>query len=161
MLRLNASTRKIDTIFIVCLFMLFSFTACLLVLLGAAQYRSTVDSMNQNYEVRTASSYLTEKIRQYDTAGGVAVTNFHGTTALSLKNSVGDKSYTTYIYYYNGALRELLIGSDASYSLDAGQSVIALDSFDAELADTNLIHIVYTDTQGVTHDLYLALHAAA
>lgn len=61
MLQLKNSSKKIDTVFIVSLFVLFAITAILLILIGARQYRFTADSMNRNYEIRTTSSYLTEK----------------------------------------------------------------------------------------------------
>ena len=64
MLQLENSSRKIDTVFIVSLFVMFAITAILLILIGARQYRFTADSMNRNYEIRTASSYLTEKVHQ-------------------------------------------------------------------------------------------------
>ena len=43
------------------LFGMFAVTAFILVLIGIKQYKVTADSMNYNYEVRTASSYLREK----------------------------------------------------------------------------------------------------
>ena len=61
MLRLYSNNRKMDTVFVAALFVLFAITACLLILIGARQYRATAKAMNANYEVRTASSYLTEK----------------------------------------------------------------------------------------------------
>ena len=109
MLRLHTQTRKIDTVFIVCLFMLFAMTSCILILIGAKQYHTTADAMNHNYEVRTVSSYLTEKVHQYDTSTGIAITDFAGGHALALSNTAEEQTYITYIYYYDGALRELLL----------------------------------------------------
>ena len=54
--QLKHSSKKIDTVFIVSLFVLFAITAILLILIGARQYRFTADSMNRNYEIRTTSS---------------------------------------------------------------------------------------------------------
>lgn len=160
MLRLHSSTRKMDTVFIVCLFVLFSFTAGLFVILGATQYRATVDSMNHNYEVRTTSSYLAEKVRQHDTDAGITVTDFCGTKAIALFDTIDGKTYTTYIYYYDGALRELMVGDTASYSPGSGQSIISISSFEPELCDSGLIYITYSDTDGTPHHMYLDFHAA-
>ena len=108
MLRLYSNNRKMDTVFVAALFVLFAITACLLILIGARQYRATAKAMNANYEVRTASSYLTEKVRQNDCSAGISIVDFAGGNALALTNDV-NSNYTTYIYYYDGYLRELFI----------------------------------------------------
>ena len=65
MLRLdNRRSTKIDGVFVIALFTMFAVTAFLLILIGAKQYQRTADTMDANYESRTISSYLTEKIRQ-------------------------------------------------------------------------------------------------
>lgn len=160
MLRLHYSQHKIDTVFIAALFILFAMTACLLVLIGARQYRATARAMNENYEVRTASSYLTEKIRQNDNAAGIAIVDFAGGNALALTNSV-DSSYTTYIYYYDGYLRELFVGENAIYTPDSGQEIIACDKFDAKLIHSGLISASLTDTTGTSHKIYLNIHVTS
>jgi hypothetical protein len=124
----------------------------------ADQYRTTVDSMNQNYEVRTVSSYLTEKVHQHDTAANIDVVDFDGVRALALSEELGDKRYTTYIYYYDGALRELLAGADATCSPDAGQSIITLSDFSVEESRDGLLHVTFTDSEGLTHEQYLTYH---
>ena len=107
MLQLENSSRKIDTVFIVSLFVMFAITAILLILIGARQYRFTADSMNRNYEIRTASSYLTEKVHQSDTITGVSVVDFSVGSALALTDRQNNQTYITYIYYYDGVLKEL------------------------------------------------------
>lgn len=109
MLRLdNRRSTKIDGVFIIALFTMFAVTAFLLILIGAKQYQNTADTMDANYETRTISSYLTEKLRQNDTGGSITVTELEGTPALSLKSVENDISYVTYIYYYENALREMV-----------------------------------------------------
>jgi hypothetical protein len=147
--------KKIDTVFIACLFVLFTLTASMLVLLEASQYRTTVDSMNQNYEVRTVSSYLTEKVRQHDTTACVSVTDLDGVSALALSEDLQDGRYTTYIYYYDGALRELLLDANAACSPEAGQSIVALSAFSVEELREGLLHVSFTDSEGLNHEQYL------
>ena len=67
-------SRKIDTVFVLALITLFAATSFVLVLIGAKQYRYVTNTMNENFEDRTVSSYLTEKIRQYDTEHAIFVT---------------------------------------------------------------------------------------
>ncbi|MCM1284147.1 MAG: DUF4860 domain-containing protein [Muribaculaceae bacterium] len=161
MLRLNFHSRKIDTVFLVLLFSLFAVTAFTLVLVGAKQYQLTADAMNGNYELRTTTSYLREKIRQYDTDAGVMVEEFAGSSALTLENRIDDKTYRTYIYYYDGALRELVVGENAVYTPETGQEIITLSGFAPELVHSGLIRVVLTDTEGIRHELCLDTKANA
>ncbi len=160
MLRLHANEHKIDTVFVAALFVLFAMTACLLVLIGARQYKATARTMNENYEVRTASSYLTEKVRQNDSAAGISIVEFAGGYALAIADDT-DSGYTTYIYYYDGYLRELFVGENAVYTPDSGQEIVACKAFMPELVRSGLILASITDTSGTLHKIYLDIHVAS
>lgn len=157
MLRLYSSAGKFDTVFTVLLFMLFAFTAGLLVLIGVRQYRVSAGQMDKNYEVRTASSYLTEKIHQYDSSSGI----FTMDGALVFAEDIGDGAYYTYIYYYDGALCELLTAADADFIPEAGQKILDLGGFYAQQMPDGLFVIQFTDSDGCLHREYLHAHAAA
>ena len=161
MLQLENSSRKIDTVFIVSLFVMFAITAILLILIGARQYRFTADSMNRNYEIRTASSYLTEKVHQSDTITGVSVVDFSVGSALALTDRQNNQTYITYIYYYDGVLKELFVKEDAAFTPSAGQTIVQLHGFIPEVVHTGLIRITFTDTQKKEHSIYLDINAAS
>ena len=161
MLQLETSSRKIDTVFIVSLFVMFAITAILLILIGARQYRFTADSMNRNYEIRTASSYLTEKVHQSDTITGVSVVDFSVGSALALTDRQNNQTYITYIYYYDGVLKELFVKEDAAFTPSAGQTIVQLHGFIPEVVHTGLIRITFTDTQNKEHSIYLDINAAS
>lgn len=161
MLQLENSSRKIDTVFIVSLFVMFAITAILLILIGARQYRFTADSMNRNYEIRTASSYLMEKVHQSDTITGVSVVDFSVGSALALTDRQNNQTYITYIYYYDGVLKELFVKEDAAFTPSAGQTIVQLHGFVPEVVHTGLIRITFTDTQNKEHSIYLDINAAS
>ena len=161
MLQLENSSRKIDTVFIVSLFVMFAITAILLILIGARQYRFTADSMNRNYEILTASSYLTEKVHQSDTITGVSVVDFSVGSALALTDRQNNQTYITYIYYYDGVLKELFVKEDAAFTPSAGQTIVQLHGFIPEVVHTGLIRITFTDTQNKEHSIYLDINAAS
>ena len=161
MLQLENSSRKIDTVFIVSLFVMFAITAILLILIGARQYRFTADSMNRNYEIRTASSYLTEKVHQSDTITGVSVVDFSVGSALALTDRQNNQTYITYIYYYDGVLKELFVKEDAAFTPSAGQTIVQLHGFIPEVVHTGLIRITFTNTQNKEHSNYLDINAAS
>lgn len=160
MLTLHSSARKIDTAFVSCLFLLFAVTSCILILIGAEQYRATTDAMKQNYEVRTTVSYLKEKLHQNDTCAETETAYLAGGYALVLTNSIDGNTYSTYIYYYDGALRELSAAETSAFTPDSGQVIVTLESFDAEIVRPGLVRAVFKDTYGISHTLYLNVHSA-
>lgn len=160
-MRLNSNARKLDTVFLVFLFTLFAVTSFLLVFIGAKQYRITADAMDENYELRTAASYLREKLHQHDADNDISVTVLSGADALALGTQADGRTYTTYIYYWDGALRELFVGEDAVYTPESGQEIIELNGFSAELVHTGLIRVTLTDTNGQEHSLFLDMKAAS
>ena len=98
MVRLNRSnSRTIDTFFILALLALFAITSFLVIVIGARQYHSIADRMTENYETRTAASYLVEKFHQHDVSGSVSIVDLDGTPAISLSQIVNERSYFTYI----------------------------------------------------------------
>lgn len=156
----------LDLIFILSLFLLFTVTAVTTVLTGMKIYRHTTDAMGQNYETRTFSSYLTEKVRQNDVSGGISVYAQTGsgemeeiTEALCLTNNVGDRTYNTYLYLYNGYLRELTVSSDITeLSGTAGQPILPAQAFSVTADNANLLHISYVSESGLSEELFFPIH---
>ncbi len=159
MFKIRTGSRRIDSIFVMILFFLFALTAFVLVMIGVRQYQSTADSMNYNYEVRTATSYLREKVRQNDSHAAISIDNIEDTDVLALKSEVNGIVYYTYIYYYDGYLRELYVQDGSSYSLSTGQQIIELSGFDLSEATNRLITVTITDTWGGTTDMYLSVNS--
>lgn len=160
MIRLKqTAAHTLDTIFILALLTLFALTSFLVVAIGARQYQSVANTMSQNYETRTVSAYLEEKINQSDIAGSADVCNFSGTDALVLTQTVGETDYSTYIYAYDGYLREITVISGTEFSLDSGQKVVETQALSVESFSGNLFCLNITDTDGNCNPLYLSLNA--
>lgn len=155
----NRRSNKIDSIFVIALFMVFAITAFLLILIGAKQYKHTANSMDANYESRTISSYLMEKIRQNDSVNTISICELEGTQAIALKTLENDVTYVTYIYYYNEALREIMVTESSVFSLEAGQEIIKTGGFYPDLDGDDLLKINITTTEGNSLELYLSIHS--
>ncbi len=161
MLRLDSKrSLKIDSVFVIALFTMFAVTAFLLILIGAKQYQHTADAMDANYESRTISSYLTEKFRQNDSLGNVTISQIEGINSLAITTMENDVTYTTYIYYYKDALREIVVNEQSVFSLETGQEIIKTGGFLAEMIHKDLIKITITTTNHQTQVLYLPIHSA-
>ena len=100
MFRLDSSARKIDTVMVMLLYFLFAITAFILILVGIKEYKHTTEVMNDNYEVRTATSYLTEKMRQHDAGQGISTVNIdeeNEIEAIALTEVIDSGTYTTFV----------------------------------------------------------------
>ena len=86
------SRHMVDILFVLTLFCVFALCALTLVTLGANVYQRTVDHMESNFESRTPTSYITQKVRQADWENGVYVTQFDGIEALLMKQTIQETS---------------------------------------------------------------------
>ena len=154
-------TKKMDTIFVLALLTLFAATSFVLVLIGAKQYRHITNTMSENFEVRTTASYIAEKIRQNDAQDAIDVVSLEDVPALCIYSFEGDIRYMTYIYYYDNALRELIVTEHSVYDLSSGQEIIQTSGFTPFLVYDSLLCTEVTDSYGNTKKLYFHLHSSS
>lgn len=154
----------VDILFVLALFGVFTLSALMLVSVGAEVYRHTVSDMSENYEARTAVSYLTEKIRQNDTVIGeknIGISEFSGKQALMLAQNIEGEIYYTYLYFHDGYLKELFTASDGYLGEDilaAGQNIIELTDFKIEQPTDNLFSIQINTPGGDSHNILVSTH---
>ena len=153
-------TKKIDTVFVLALLTLFAATSFVLVLIGAKQYRHITNAMNRNYEMRTTSSYIAEKVRQNDVASSILVTELEGTPALCIYSVEEGVQFMTYIYYYDNSLRELTVTKTSVFELSSGQEIIPANGFQPIMEKETLLRTDITDTIGNTHTFYFHLNTS-
>lgn len=136
------------------LFALFAVCVLAVLLIGTEVYRKLTVRNQQVYEKRTAIQYLTTKLRQADVAGGILVEDFDGQEALVISEEVEGTRYRTWIYYYDGYIRELFAAESSSLTADAGEKV--LESGDMEVSDDGeRFHVEITAEDGSISELLL------
>lgn len=140
-------THVTDILFTLSLFCLFTACAFLVVLTGIQVYRTTVSDMEENYSSKTALSYVTEKIRQHDFAGGVSVVSLKGENALVLKDQADGETYLTYIYAYEDYLWELSVKEGTPVSRDMGQKIIQVQDFSVEKKENGFFELSASDSR--------------
>ena len=159
MFKIDRETHRIDSIFIMLLFFLFALTAFVLIMIGVRQYKATANAMDYNYEIRTVTSYLREKTRQNSSNSSISIETIDGTNALCLKNTLNNTIYNTYIYYYDGSLREMYIQEGTPFTLNLGQQIVTISGFDMVKTDDGLIIVTISDSFGGTTDMYLSTNS--
>lgn len=140
-------THVTDILFTLSLFCLFTACAFLVVLTGIQVYRTTVSDMEDNYSSKTALSYVTEKIRQHDFAGGVSVVSLKGENVLVLKDQADGETYLTYIYAYEDYLWELSVKEGTPVSRDMGQKIIQVQDFSIEKKENGFFELSASDSR--------------
>lgn len=120
--------------------LLFGFCALALVLSGAHVYQDTTDGLKQNYTIRTAATYLQEKVREYSSESQVEVLSQDGQTVLALYEE-GDSGYVTYIYLYKGKLWELFTKKGRDIVWSSGQELVSVDTFSVTEQKEDLLQI--------------------
>lgn len=146
----------VDILFLLALFSVFLISALFIVLFGAKIYRNTVSNMEANFKSRTALSYVTEKMRQFDHSGGAAVIHYGETPVLVLNERIGDNDYSTFLYEQDGYLTELTARSDYDFDLTGGTKVVPVSGFFVERVTDSLYRFTLTDENGESVSYYVA-----
>lgn len=150
---------SVDVLFILALFCVFAGSAVLVMTFGANVYQRTVSQMEDNYNARVSLSYLANQVRQHDERGSIALQTLDDAPALVLSDGPGS-DYATFIYYYDGALRELYCAADDPLAAADGLPIVALESFEMTLDDQGRLTISAAAEGGKSRSLTLALRSA-
>jgi len=138
----------IDLLFPIVLFFVFVLSAVGVLVIAADIYTNTIDEIQTKDESRTALSYIATKIRQNDTLDSISITTIEGTDCLSLKATKENLNCHTYIYLYDGAIREIFVMDKVSFKLSDGVPILEVGGFKMEHIDTHLYHFTVTDKSG-------------
>lgn len=99
----------LDVLFPLGLLAVYALAAAGAVLLAAGSYRSGLTRAHRDFGCTTALAYVAEKLRSGDEAGAVRVDALEDCPALVLSVNREGGWYDTYIYCYDGSLRELMV----------------------------------------------------
>lgn len=138
----------IDLIFPIALFFVFAASSFSVLILAADVYASTTDRLGVNDENRTALSYISEKIRQNDSNGAINTVSIDDTDCLALSAVYNGIPCTTYIYVYDGILKELFINDGIPVSLKNGRDIMQISSLSIDLLEDHIYLFTTVDSTG-------------
>lgn len=113
-------------------FGLFALCLLLVLLTGARVYKNLVTLGQDSHRGTTQVQYLSTRVRQ---GQDIQVSQFGGCTALMLTEELDGECYVTYVYCYEGWLRELFCLEGASLTPEDGEKVLEADSLELSLED--------------------------
>lgn len=154
-------SHSFDLIFVLGLFGIFAVSAVVVMLIGISVYRDTVSNLNNHFSNRTASAYVTQKIRQNNSDGRVAAGEIEGLPAVVIAGEGTAANTTTYIYCYDGQLMELYIRNGTDANPQSGQEITEIKSLNVEDAGNNILRLTIVDSSGNTEVSCIRLCPAA
>jgi len=156
----SENSHIVDLLFVLGLFLIFTVSALFLVLIGSGVYQNTVTKMNQNFDTRTSCAYVTEKLRQNDCYDAISIGTLDGQEALILTQQYGDSSYCTYLYVYNGYLKELFTSTDNTLTADAGQDILPVSDFQIRKVSDSLYELNLKTPGNESYHFFVSTHCS-
>ncbi len=149
----------IDVLFVLALFGIFALSAIFLITIGADIYGKTMNNMESNFDARTALAYITEKVRQSDLENQIDLGELDGCPALIISSGTGENQYRTYLYEYQGTLKELMMKQDILLSPSAGQDILTVSDFSLTPVNSHLVNCRITIDDEQSYDLFISVHS--
>lgn len=105
---------------------------------GVSVYRHLTDLSQETYFQRTALSYFANQIRTFDQKGSVALGQLEDVEAVVLRETWNETAYVTYLYYYEGAIRQLATQADNQVAPENGVPLLEATGLDLSRRDDSL-----------------------
>lgn len=147
-------SHSIDSLFVLLLFGLFIIMAMLVTAYGATAYKNSAKQSDKRFNTQTCINYVTAKVRANNEKGKISVTDLDSVNALCITDSFGGQEYNTYIYQYEGKVRELFINSAASIDLGAGSELTDAENL-TFLQENGLLECTLTDSDNDVSVFYI------
>lgn len=145
---------SIDTLFVLLLFALFVTTALFVTVSGAAAYKSAAAQMDERFNKQTCISYITAKVRANNETGKISIGDIDGINALCITDDFDGVKYVTYIYQYDGMVRELFCNAEISLPPSAGSGLTEAKGLSFS-RDGDLFEVTFTDNKDKTTEFYI------
>lgn len=146
---------NIDIMFLMVLFLIFTFSAVSVLLMAVNSYRSVVFANEANSSARTAIAYIREEVRQHDKNGAISLEKFDGNDCIKMSEGEG---YSIYIYQYDGYLMELESKDGAGVTAEFGNKILEVKSIEfSEGESKNTINVQVQDALGDTQKVVIGI----
>ena len=143
-MKTRQTRQKLESVLVLLLFAVFAVCILWVLLLGGDAYRRISLRDQNSYDFRTASQYLTTRLRQSDALGQASVEPFGSADALVFTQTIEGKTYETLVYCCDGYLRELFTANRADFQPEDGEKVLEAQSLSLRLDGRTLTAEIVT-----------------
>lgn len=126
----------------------FGVTLLMVLSTGAAVYRGVQSRVEESGNRRVGLTYITAKIHGGDQKDGVSAASFEGVDAVRLTEEIDGWPYETWLYVYDGWLRELFCEPDSGLLPEDGETITEARSLTVQEED-GLLTLTYVDESGM------------
>jgi len=151
----KSSEHTIDALFVITLFLVFAISVVSLTGTGASVYQSVVNKMSGNYSARTSFSYIYNKVHQSDVDGLVSVGTYSGGDALVISEEIDNITYCTYLYEYEGKVKELFTRYGQDLDPAFGTDILDVKSFKITKVTDSLYRFDITPDKSADETLFV------
>ena len=149
----NNAHRNITQLLALLVFGVFALCVAAVLLTGGRVYQTLTQRGGDAHSQRVAVRYLTTRFQQ---APEVALEDFCGLQALTIREQINGKTYVTRVYCHEGAVRELFSGEKVPVTPDDGEIVLEAEKL-AFSQEGRLLTAEITHPDGSVQQLLLAM----
>lgn len=121
--QVRQKSQTVNLLFTMVLFLVFVLCALFTVLIGGKVYENINSRIQENYSGQVILNYVANKVRQGDQGGSIAVKTIEDTQVLELSQEIDGRKFITWIYYEDGAVRELFTNEGSGLELKDGLKI--------------------------------------
>ncbi|MCR5481676.1 MAG: DUF4860 domain-containing protein [Clostridia bacterium] len=151
----------VSLLFVILLFFMLALCTLFTILTGARGYENMQNRSETLYKEQTALAYISNKVRQNDSAGGVFIQHIDGENVLVLEQLYGTTMYHSYVFYdrKTGTLRELFCEKESELGPSNADEILECDPLSFSMPEKNLLCVKLESTN--PKRLYLNLRCGS
>lgn len=147
-----------DAVFSLVLFCVFALSMLLVLMSGVGAYQDIRSASENGYSENTCISYISSKVHHNLAADSIYLSEVAGEPAIALDEEIDGEIFVTYIYYYDGYVKELFTIKGSDFPAESGFDVLQVNSFSFDITSDGLLYVTCTGTAGGTAQTYLNLY---
>jgi len=127
----NKGVSKVEVILVMILILLMGLAVFTLVVSSSDTYKNVIDEKENLSNLRIATSYIDNKIKQSDEQSSIYIKNnpINGEASIVIVQRVDNENYETWIYLSDKMLKEAYIKQNQEFTDDMSFDIASIEEF--------------------------------
>ena len=133
----NKGVSKVEVILVMILILLMGLAVFTLVVSSSDTYKNVIDEKENLSNLRIATSYIDNKIKQSDEQSSIYIKNnpINGEASIVIVQRVDNENYETWIYLSDKMLKEAYIKQNQEFTDDMSFDIASIEEFVPSIID--------------------------
>lgn len=133
----NKGVSKVEVILVMILILLMGLAVFTLVVSSSDTYKNVIDEKENLSNLRIATSYIDNKIKQSDEQSSIYIKNnpINGEASIVIVQRVDNENYETWIYLSDKMLKEAYIKQEQEFTDDMSFDIASIEEFVPSIND--------------------------